>query len=477
MPDISAKVLGEIAPIRREDPRLYNALELLNKQVLSLTIDVEGLDASTSLDPTGGEEPPDTPTGFTAFSTGRAVRFNWVATVGATFYEVRQGSSWDSASFKFKTVNTQADIDPLLYGTYIFLLKSIDLDNNYSESAIAVGFTVPLISGVPISPQVIDNNVLLYWTEPPSTFIIDHYDIYKNGTKIGNSRGTFASVFESTAGVYTYKIIAVDIAGNESANSEVSVTVNQPPDFILEATHLSIFDGTLDNVILETGTGIPDKLVGPVDTSKTWSDHFTDNSWTTIQDQIDAGYPYYGQPSKTTGTPPGYYEEKIDFGTIFSATIATATFNFNQVHVGHDVTIVVKMAWSDDDITYTSFTSGAVQFVTNMRYLKVRLEFNPADDHALIEVFNFVVTIQTKRENDGGEVDALSTDVGGTSVAFTKDFKDIETVTATVKDVVQYIVVVDFVDVPDPTGFSVYVFNTAGTRVSKTVEWHARGVV
>jgi hypothetical protein len=142
------------------------------------------------------------------------------------------------------------------------------------------------------------------------------------------------------------------------------------------------------------------------------------------------------------------------------------------------MTVVVKMATSTDGIGYSAFTSGASQFLSSLRYLKFRLEFTGSTDKALMEVFNVVISLNVKRENDGGEVSALLTDALGTEVFFNKDFKDVESLTATVKSTTEpYITIIKFNDIPNPTSFFVFAFDTTGNRVSKSVEWKARGVV
>jgi hypothetical protein len=479
MPDVFQNVAQAIAPLKVKEPRLYAALDLLNRQVRDNNSTLEETIRTVIGDVLAGEEvtsasllPPSIAYSFTT----RTVRFTWTEVVDAAQYEVRLGSSWDTASFKFRTINLSADIDALVYGTYNYLIKSINASGEYSAISNSISVTIPAILPVAISTTVIDNTVLLYWTSPVSVFAIDYYQVFKDGVSLGITRSTFQAIFETAAGTYTYKILAYDIAGNVSANAEIDQLVNQPPDFVLQDSFTSTLNGTLTNMVLENQL-TPNKIVGPFDLTRSWAQHFTDNGWTTIQNQIDAGFAYYGQPTKTGGAPDGSYQETIDFGVLFSATIATLTFNQNIVDAGHDVAVTIKMAWSADNITYTAFTTGASQFMTSMRYLKVKLEFVTADNRGLIEVWNLQVNIQVKREDDGAEVDAVSTDVSGTSVVFTKAFKDIDKITATAKAVTPLTVVVDFVDVPNPTGFSVYVFNAAGVRVSNRVEWHARGIV
>jgi len=115
--------------------------------------------------------------------------------------------------------------------------------------------------------EVIDNNVLLRWGEPTvnetNQLKIDHYEIRKHtgsgsasqvwstslpigkgadGKTITSSR--FSVIFETVAGTFTYLIKAYDTAGNETKDSEIffkSLSVSQPPDFVLNVDYDSVF--------------------------------------------------------------------------------------------------------------------------------------------------------------------------------------------------------------------------------------------
>lgn len=97
--------------------------------------------------------------------------------------------------------------------------------------------------------------------------------------------------------------------------------------------------------------------------------------------------------------------------------------------------------------------------------------------HGLIELSNLTIRLDVKRENDGGAVNAVSTDVSGTPVFFNKPFKDVESITVSVKETTRYFAMYDFVDIPNPTNFKVYVFDNNGVRASKVVTWAARGII
>lgn len=454
-----------------DDPRLYECLMILCDQISDTTLAISPIvttltrrvaSADTLIPPTGE--------GYTLTPT--AIRLFWTrpAITGVLSYEVRfGGATWDDATFILRTQSTQVDVAPFTGSTGTFRVKTLNDIGNYSADEVLIVVNVVFPGAVIITGQVIDNNILLQWIPDLESFAIDYYEIQRDGVVQGIVKGTFISYFEVVSSSYTYTIIAVDIAGNRGVEASVELLVNQPPDYVLQDEHTSTLNGTRTNVLLMDG---PELLCCVA--SQTWQNHFTSRAWLDPQDQVTAGYPIYIQPANLTGS----YEEVIDFGVLLSNVIAAVRFNTEMITFVGTMGIVVRLATSPDNVTYSAFTNGASQFLPSLRYLKVRLEFTASVDTLLMKLFNLVITLAVKRENDGGEETAVATDVGGTPVLFNKDFKDIESVTATVKTPQEpYNVVVDFVDVPNPTGFNVYVFDTSGARVTKTIEWKARGVV
>jgi hypothetical protein len=97
--------------------------------------------------------------------------------------------------------------------------------------------------------------------------------------------------------------------------------------------------------------------------------------------------------------------------------------------------------------------------------------------YSLSYIFNLQTRLDVKEITDSGEVQANASDTNGTPVTFNKTFRDVRAITVSLKNPTSnYIVTFDFQDVPNPTGFRVYVWNTSGTRVSATVNWIVRGV-
>jgi len=454
------------------DSRLRDAIILLNKQLERVTREVSPLVQQSKVIERGVSELA-APANFICFSSGTTVRFTWDEVPFASIYEIRQGTNWDTAFFVLRSSGLQGNIDPLIYGSYDYLIKTIDSRGNYSIESSSSSIEVPVIPAPSINVSVIDNNVLLSWTEPVSTFKIDYYLVDRSGDaeSAGRVDGTFTSFFEVVAGSYGYIVRAVDIAGNIGAPAEVEAIVAAPPDFALQDSRTSGLNGTRVNILRRPER--PSLLACWL--KQTWYEHFqVHKSWLNIKAQIDAGYPIYIQPSYLTGS----YEEVIDYGVIIHNTIVSINWNSIFYTPTLNTLVVVKMSVSDDDITYTPFAAGSSQYYGQLRFLKFRLEFTNENDKALLEIYNLTINLNVKRENDGGEVSALSTDVGGTVVYFTKAFRDIESITCTTKSVTEpFVTIFDFVDIPNPTFFKVYVFDTMGARVSKLVDWKARGIV
>lgn len=460
-----------IRGLQLTNPKLYEALMMMFDQMrdttlaispIVITLQAKTLPAQLLLPPLN----------LRYLLNDMSIRLLWdrPTITGLFIYEVRFGNvDWNSASFVMRTQSTIVDVVPFFGLTGTYRLKTVNETGNYSETEITTEVLISAPGAVVITAQVIDNNILLQWTPPVvGSFAIDYYEISRDGVLQGTIKGTFTSYFEVVSGSYVYAIIPIDIAGNRGLSAEVTLQVNQPPDYVLQDEHKSTFPGTKVNALLY-GTSL---LVNVP--TQTWQVHFVSRTWLDPQDQVSAGYPIYIQPAVLTGS----YEEVIDFGSLLANVIITVRYNFEMITQEGTMLTIVRMATSTDGISYTPFVDGPSQFTPSMRYLKLRLEFTASVDTVLMRVFNLITTIAVKRENDGGEEMADKSHVGGTTVLFNKAFKDIESITATVKTPQEpFITVVDFVDVANPTGFKVFVFDSTGNRETKRIEWKARGVV
>jgi hypothetical protein len=456
-----------LEPLKHTDPRLWQALHALSDQLETLIIEIEPIIRQSQL-PGGGIAAVEPPTALQINSAGTTLRLDWGHVVGAAQYEVRKGTNWDTAFFQFRTVNISANIDPIPVGSHTYLIKSMNAAGAYSIGTTAGSIQVNGPAAPPVSSSVIDNNVLLLWTIPPSFFTIKHYIVKKAGVQVGLATGTFITFFETLAGTYQYSVSAVDVAGNVGLETTVGVLVNQPPDFALQDRRTSALNGTRVNTHKIAG---PKLFCSWIITD--WQNHFTTRSWLDPEDQMTAGYPIYIQPSAINGS----YEEVIDYGTVINNLIVNVSYNVFQI-TSSVVNIIVKMATSLDGVSYSAFTPGASQFFGSFRYLKLLIEFTGENDKALCEFYNLIISIDVKRENDGGEINALATDVNGTIVYFNKPFKDIESITTTTKSTTEpFYAIFSFTDVPNPTNFKVFSYDSSGNRVTRLIDWKVRGIV
>ena len=380
--------------------------------------------------------------------------------------------------------------------------------------------------------------MLLRWNDVTQTLPIVYYELRKGATwagatTIGTKQGLFTTVFETISGTYTYWLAGVDSAGNVGTPANVSAVVNQPPDYILRSNIDSTFTGTRTNVV-SNGVGI----LATVDPTETWQSHFTTRSWSTPQDQINAGYSIYALPSATSGS----YVEEFDYGTVLAGTKITTTLT-SSVVIGSQAitpTLSVKQAAGD---AWTDYAGQDSTYATSFRYVKVAYAFSSTGNDDLLQIDGLNVRLDVKIKNDMGngtafvsttgatysqsgttitvtsnshgrssntyvELDftsgtatdgnylitgtatntftvtsATSTttsgnvnlDTGGTTVNFNVPFVDVESIGVTPSGTTARIAIYDFVDTPYPTSFKVLLFDTSGNRVTGGFSWQARG--
>lgn len=411
--------------------------------------------------------------------SGESIMLAWSASAGSfllDFYEVRWGSTWAGSTLVNRTFATALIQRVDWSGVRRFWVAAKDVAGNYG-TPISVDVTVTAPGAVPgLRAEVIDNNVLLYWSEPlTGTLPIATYEIRKGSdfntaTTIGDKSGLFTSVFEMASGSYTYWVRPRDTAGTFGAAAPVTVTVQQPPDFVLyDDQDLDLSAVTLSSAIYD-GTSI----VLPFNTTETYDEHYSTRSWTNDDDAIAAGFPLYAQPAAASG----YIEEEIDLGATVPATTIAVTPTLLVISGAPTNVVQISHKLNSGD-AWTDLAAGPTGFIaTSFRYLKVRVTANTSGGGVgLYRCSAINVKVSVKQRTDSGQGYANAGDTGGTTVTLNYPFIDllgppmIQPVGTT-----PIIAVVDFTDVPSPTTFKVLCFDTAGARVSCSFSWTARGV-
>lgn len=243
-----------------DDPRMYTLLDQLIQDFYNLQNQVNPPVSNRVFGTTGVIIGPDTVDAFTAFLYVNNLKLAWLQIPGVVTYEIRylfgtfDATAWDDANIILQTSTSSADINPLtvplIYGDHTFLIKAQDSSGNFTPNASVVVVNIPQIPSPVITPTLITNFVLLNWSVPASVFLIDHYNIYKNGILVGTATGTFQSFFEAIGGEYTYVVEPVDIVGNVGTPSAGNtLSVSNPVDFTLHDILSSTFTGVKINTL------------------------------------------------------------------------------------------------------------------------------------------------------------------------------------------------------------------------------------
>ena len=362
-----------------------------------------------------------------------------------------------------------------------YFVRAVDTNGNEGELE-EVLFSVAIPSKITnLRNEVIDNNVLLRWQESAvgtNQLPIIHYNIYRNTTDaanlVGQKQGTFTTVFEQVGGNFTYILIPVNSANVEGSQEQTTANVNQPPDFVLTDEVDSTFSGTIVNGFLDDGG-----LFFNVNTSRTWKQHFDpSNNDTSRTFGVYGASTVYALPTENSGS----YEEIIDTGAVIASTRIEATLGLDPSETVGSTTITPEIFTSLNGTSYTSKGSGNSNVLgTNFRFIKVKFDFDGANNDDLVKVQSLKIKTFLKRKTDQGSttVTASESQGSGKQVNFTETFVDVDAISLTIRgssSSAKY-AIYDFVDSANPqNGFKVFLFDNNGDGAAGTVDFTVRGV-
>ena len=128
-------------------------------------------------------------------------------------------------------------------GTYKITVQAFDVIG-HSSAAMEYNMIVSGVGGMTVTAKVDGSDILLEWSIPDSSFIIDHYIIksdndiipdedninFEDGDTLGTAKVNYFRTPAGKAGMYVYYVWAVDVAGNISTNyaSFTTVTIDEP---------------------------------------------------------------------------------------------------------------------------------------------------------------------------------------------------------------------------------------------------------
>lgn len=311
------------------------------------------------------------------------------ATLPIEQYEVRYGSDFASGASLGKIKGTVFRFKAEWSGARTFWVAAIDTAGNVGTAGSA-GLTVVHPSAPTITPTTVQNLFSMTWNDAAQSLPVDRYEIRRGATFAGaNSLGFLTARvyngFELVGGSYTYWVVGYDTAGNQGTESSAAITVDNPPGLTVYESVNSVFGGTYSNAILSEGD-----VVFPVDATETWASHFTSNSYTTPQNQIDAGFPPYLEPSESSG----YYEETIDHGSALAS--CNVIVNATTQTIDGTPTIACLISWKlNSGDAWTDLSAGfSGSIASSARYFKVRITCSSSggDDLASLDVLQILIT-------------------------------------------------------------------------------------
>lgn len=423
----------------------------------------------------GKTSPPPIVTNFAVTIVENQYVLSWdhITVADRKEYKIKYGSTyatWESgATFIGTTTNDTISRIANWTGIRKFLIKAFDTSNNPSDDEATVELEIigPTVTGIEVS--VIDNNVLFKWTNSPGTLPINFIELRKGttfaaATVIGEKKGTFTSVFETVSGQYKYWLVPVDTAGNYGTEKSITATVNEPPDYVLNQNWVEDFDeGIRTNIILlDDGTAI-----APGNDTETAEEHFTNNGCTTTQDFIDAGYTYAVEPVPTTAE----YSETFDYEAILTGSMVTMDLDLATYNGGAPV--VEYLAYKEDiEDAWTEDTDNPVYW-NDFRYVRDRFEFE-SDGTQFCVLNSHSIRLDVKEKTDSG-TGTITVANDGVDVEFNRTFADISSIITTPLGTTVKIGIVDFTDVPNPTDFTAYLYDTDGNKTTGSFSWIAKG--
>ena len=404
---------------------------------------------------------------------GDSVVLSWPAVTGSfatDHYDLRTGGTSWATAIPLASVGTTLYSERAVWsGTRNYWIAAVDTFGNVGPAALVTASITPAPAPA-ITQQVIDNTVLLYWNQTGGSLPTATYEIRKGPTwvsaaLVGAKAGGFTTIMETVAGSYTYWVCPIDTAGNYGTPGSVAATVSAPPDYVLKASYATTFSGTRSAMAPDIDGG----WVMPVNATETVQGHFTARAWNTPQDQVNGGFPLFIQPNQT----PGYYEEVVDYGSVLAGCKITVSAN-GQAASGSP-TLACDISVSSDGVNYTLNPGVWQVYATNFRYVKYRLTVRASDSTSLYKLAGANVRLDVKLKNDGGTVACNASDVNGTNASFAVPFLSITSITLTPAGTTPLTAVYNFSGAANPTGFAVFLFNSAGQRVSGNVSWSAKG--
>ena len=185
----------------------------------------------------GKTEPPSNVTGFTSSLVDSRFRLVWsrIADLDLDGYEIRRGSSWNTATPVVILGKVEFyDLPPLTVGQYDYLIKAVDTSKNQSLSATKLTLAVEAPESVTPTFAYSGTDVVISWPVPESTFGIQNYEVrygsvngdYAGSTFLANTSSPNLRLAVTWKGSRRFFVKVLDQGGNSSTPVALDISFN-----------------------------------------------------------------------------------------------------------------------------------------------------------------------------------------------------------------------------------------------------------
>jgi predicted GH43/DUF377 family glycosyl hydrolase len=190
---------------------------------------------------------------------------NWAPSsdneAGLSHYEVWiNGSNIDNVLAG--TTNFTTTFSTGLYTWYVVAVDNLG-NKRVSENVFKFTLVSPPTSFELVSPQgsyMLDNRVVLNWENSAGTaFILNHYEVWLNGSNIDNvlAGTTNFTTSELPQGAYQWYVVAVDNNGDTTVSDNVfTFNVGTPPPYLYRGSYFDGFENNNLNDYVNNGMSI-----------------------------------------------------------------------------------------------------------------------------------------------------------------------------------------------------------------------------
>jgi len=185
---------------------------------------------------TGATNPPANVTGFSRSVEGKMIRLDWADNKEPDFanYEVRTtNTNWGYGDrVFFGNTSTCLVTPPLAGSSRTWYIRAVDIGGNYSTSSASVTYTTASPSNTTTISSEFGTSatvatITLDWSDVNPVFGLDYYEVsYTGVTK--TVKASTITLPADWLGSRTFTVKTVDLNGNKSSGSQLSVTKLAP---------------------------------------------------------------------------------------------------------------------------------------------------------------------------------------------------------------------------------------------------------